>query len=93
MLFRSAELIRVYVFIMLVIVVTAVLIALAVSWMTELTMPLLDFTRDGGFNYLSLWNEKTMWSIIIILSSTVVTVCLVMNKLLKQTPGDLIYDR
>ena len=90
---NSAELIRVYVFIMLVIVVTAVLIALAVSWMTELTMPLLDFTRDGGFNYLSLWNEKTMWSIIIILSSTVVTVCLVMNKLLKQTPGDLIYDR
>ena len=90
---NSAELIRVYVFIMLVIVVTAVLIALAVSWMTELTMPLLGFARDGGFNYLSLWNEKTMWSIIIILSSTVVTVCLVMNKLLKQTPGDLIYDR
>lgn len=90
---NSSELIVVYVFIMLVIVVVAILIALSVAWMAELTMPLFGFARDGGFNYLSLWNEKTMWSIAIILSSTVVTVCLVMSKLLKQTPGDLIYDR
>ena len=90
---NSAELIRVYVFIMLVIVIVAILIALGVSWIAELTMPLFGVVREGGFNYLSLWNEKTMWSIAIIVFSTVMTVCLVMNKLLKQTPGDLIYDR
>lgn len=90
---NSSELIRVYVFIMLVIVVVAILIALSVAWMAELTMPLFGFVREGGFNYLSLWNEKTMWSIAIIVFCTVLTVCLVMSKLLKQTPGDLIYDR
>lgn len=90
---NSSELIRVYVFIMLAIVVVAILMALAVSWMAELTMPIFGFVREGGFNYLSLWNEKTMWSIGIIVLCTVVTVCLVMSKLLKQTPGDLIYDR
>ena len=90
---NSAELIRVYVFIMLVIVVVAILIALSIAWMAELTMPLFGIVREGGFNYLSLWNAKTMWSVCIILSSTIITVCLVMSKLLKQTPGDLIYDR
>ena len=90
---NSAELIRVYIFIMMVIVVVAIMMALAVSWFAELTMPLFGFVREGGFNYLSLWNEKTMWSIAIILFSTIITVCLVMSKLLKQTPGDLIYDR
>ena len=90
---NSTELIRVYVMIMLAIVLVAIAIALGVSWFAEIIMPCLGFVKEGGFNYLSLWNEKTVWSICIIILSTIVTVCIVMRRLLKQTPGDLIYDR
>lgn len=90
---NSAELIMVYVGIMLVIVIAAILIALGVSWFAELLLPLFGFVKEGGYNYLHLWNSKTLWSILIIIFSTVVTVCIVMSKQLKQTPGDLIYDR
>ena len=90
---NSAELIMVYVGIMLVIVIAAILIALGVSWLAELLLPLFGFVKEGGYNYLHLWNSKTLWSILIIIFSTVVTVCIVMSKQLKQTPGDLIYDR
>lgn len=90
---NSSELISIYVLIMLVIVVAAVLIALGVSWLSELLLPCMGYVKDGGYNYLSLWSEKTMWSILIIILSTIITVCVVMKRLLKQTPGDLIYDR
>lgn len=90
---NSTELIRVYVMIMLAIVLVAIAIALGVSWFAEIIMHCLGFVKEGGFNYLSLWNEKTLWSICIIILSTIVTVCIVMRRLLKQTPGDLIYDR
>ena len=90
---NSTELIRVYVMIMLAIVLIAIAIALGVSWFAEIIMPCFGFVKEGGFNYLSLWNEKTLWSICIIILSTIVTVCIVMRRLLKQTPGDLIYDR
>ena len=90
---NSAELIMVYVGIMLVIVIVAILIALGVSWLAELLLPLFGVVKEGGYNYLHLWNSKTLWSILIIILSTVVTVCVVMSKQLKQTPGDLIYDR
>jgi hypothetical protein len=61
--------------------------------MIELTLPLFDVMKDGTYNYLALWSTKTIFSIIIVLVATVTTVFVVMSKLLKQTPGDLIYDR
>ena len=89
----SDELIKVYVLILLTIILTAISISIVLVWMIELTLPLFDVMKDGTYNYLALWSTKTVFSIIIVLVATVTTVFVVMRKLLKQTPGDLIYDR
>ena len=89
----SSELINVYVLILLAIVVAAVIISLSVTWLIQLLLPVFGMLKDGQFNYLSLWNMKTVWSVIIVIVATVVTVRVVMSRLLRQTPGDLIYDR
>lgn len=89
----SNELIKVYVFILLTIIVAAILIAISMTWLVELLLPCMDIMKDGKYNYLALWNAKTVYSIVIVLVATVATVFIVMGRLLRQTPGDLIYDR
>lgn len=89
----SNELIMVYVLILLAIVVSAIVISLSVTYLIQLLLPVFGMLKDGEFNYLVLWNMKTVWSIIIVIVATIVTVSVVMSRLLRQTPGDLIYDR
>lgn len=89
----SNELIMVYVIILLAIVVSAIVISLSVTYIIQLLLPIFGMLKDGQFNYLVLWNMKTVWSIIIVIVATIVTVSVVMSRLLRQTPGDLIYDR
>ncbi|MBO7260565.1 MAG: hypothetical protein J6U97_03630 [Bacteroidaceae bacterium] len=89
----SMELISVYVLIMLAIIITAIVISLSFTWLLQALLPLFGVLKDGEFNYLALWNMKTICSIVIVIVATVVTVYAVMSRLLKQTPGDLIYDR
>ena len=85
----TSELTRVYVVIIVGIVVAALVLAMIVVWLTELLLPL----KEGEYNSLILWNRKTMWAVIIILASTICSILFVMHRLLRQTPGDLIYDR
>lgn len=87
------ELTGVYMVIIIGIVLTALVIGLLVTWCTELLLPLLGMTKEGGAPHLILWNSRTLWAVIIILVSTIVSVLVVMRRLLRQTPGDLIYDR
>lgn len=89
----SNELINVYVLILLTIVLAAIIIAITLTWVIELLLPCLDIMKDGTYNYLALWSAKTIYSMIIVLGATVLTVRIVMGRMLKQTPGDLIYDR
>lgn len=89
----SGELIKVYVFILLCIIVAAIVIALGISWLVELVLPLLGVLKDGQYSYLSLWSVKTLCAVAIVLVATVVTVRVVMQQMLRRTPGDLIYDR
>ena len=89
----SGSLVAVYSLIIVCIVAAAIVIALAVAWLTQELLPLLGVMKDGTFNYLSLWSMKTVWSIVIVIVATLVTVRLVMGRLLHRTPGDLIYDR
>ena len=89
----SAELTRVYVLIILAIIFVAILLALLLTWGAQLVLPWLGIMKDGTFNYLSLWEGNTFLAIVIIIVATLITVKLVMYQLLKQTPGDLIYDR
>ncbi len=90
---NSSELTNIYVLILLAIVCVAIIIALSATWFIQLILPVLGIMKDGEFNYLELWSAKTFSSIFIVIVATVVTVRIVMGKLLRQTPGDLIYDR
>ena len=74
-------------------IMSAIIIAVALTWIIELLLPCLDIMKDGTYNYLALWSAKTIYSMIIVLGATVLTVRIVMGRMLKQTPGDLIYDR
>ena len=89
---NAAELIYVYVIILVVIVTSAVLMALAITWGIQLLLPVVGVEKDG-FNYLSLWNATTYIAAAVVFVSTIATVCIVMTRMLSQTPGDLIYDR
>ena len=89
----NAELIRVYVLIMSATVVSAVLLSFISVYLVQLLLPVFGLMKDGAFNYLSVWNTKTLYAVLIILASSVLTVYLVMRRLLSATPGDLIYDR
>lgn len=89
----TKELIRVYVTIIVGIVMTALAIALTVTWSVELFLRILDITKSGGAPHLILWNSRTLWAIVIILACTVISVLFVMRRLLRHTPGDLINDR
>lgn len=85
----NKELIGVYLVIILASVASALAISLAAVYVLQLLAPV----REAGYGYLSLWSWQTGASIVIVLVAAVATVYLVMGKLLKATPGDLIYDR
>lgn len=89
---NAAELIYTYVIILILIVLSAVAMALLITWGIQGILPLIGIEKEG-FNYLSLWNTTTYVAATIVIASTVITVCVVMSRLLSQTPGDLIYDR
>lgn len=87
------ELIAIYVLIMIATILVSVLISLGIAWLVQVLLPLFGLLKDGAFNYLSLWSAKTICSVLIIITASMVTVYAVMHNLLKATPGDLIYDR
>lgn len=89
----NSELISVYVLIMLATIVAAIVLSIGCAWLVELLMWIVGIEKDSGFGYLSLWSGKTFASIIIIIAASIYTVYVVMRNLLKDTPGDLIYDR
>ena len=89
---NGVELIQVYILLLIAIVCTAVLLALAITYSIQLLLPAIGIEKDG-FNYLSLWHTTTYIATTVILVATVCTVVFVMSRMLSQTPGDLIYDR
>lgn len=89
----NAELIRVYLIIMAAMVVISTLVAFVLVLITQELLPVFGLMKDGTYNYLSLFSLKTCFAILIIWGSSLLTVYLLMSKMLKCTPGDLIYDR
>lgn len=87
------DLISVYVLIMAAIILAAIVMSVSVAWLAQGALHLCGVLKDGVFDYLSLWSSKTVCSILVIIVASVYTVYAVMHKLLKSTPGDLIYDR
>lgn len=89
----NRDLINVYVLIMAAIILAAIVMSVSVTWIIQGLMHVCGILKDGVFDYLLLWSYKTVSSIVIIIMAAIYTVYAVMHKLLKATPGDLIYDR
>lgn len=89
----SSELTRVYVVIILAIIFVAIVSALLLTYIAQVSLSWMGIMKDGTFDYLSLWETNTFIAVVIIVVATLITVNVVMHQLLKQTPGDLIYDR
>lgn len=87
------ELISVYTLIMAATIIMSIFVSLATVWFAQGALDVLNITRDEIFGYLSLWSGKTISAILIIVFASVFTVYSVMYRLLRSTPGDLIYDR
>ncbi|MBO4673392.1 MAG: ABC transporter permease [Bacteroidaceae bacterium] len=89
---NANELIHIYVLILVMIVCSAVVLALLITWCIQGLLPIVGVEKEG-FNYLSLWNTTTYVATAIVVVSTIFTVSIVMSRMLSKTPGDLIYDR
>ena len=89
----NRDLISVYVLIMAVIILAAITVSLSASWLVQGMLHVFGILKDGVFDYLSLWSGKTVCAVAVIILASIYTVYAVMQKLLKATPGDLIYDR
>lgn len=89
----TEELIRVYVAIIVIIVTAALLVSLVLTALAEGALLLTNVMKDGEYSWLIVENPMTVWAFVIILISTVLSVLFVMHRLLRQTPGNLIYDR
>lgn len=89
----NRELIGIYMLIMITLVFVAIVLSLSFVYLVQIVMPVLGILKEGQYNFLCLWNGKTLCSVAIILVASFVTVLKVMGVMLRQTPGDLIYDR
>lgn len=89
----NRDLISIYVLIMAVIILAAIFVSLSVSWLSQGALHMFGIMKDGIFDYLMLWSGKTVCAVAVIIIASIYTVYVVMHKLLKATPGDLIYDR
>lgn len=85
----NKELIGIYLVIIVSTVFVSVLISLLLVWIISIIANAIFSARP----LFDLWCSQTLWSILIVIAAAVATVYIVMGKLLKATPGDLIYDR
>ncbi len=89
----NRDLISVYMLIIFSMISMAVIIAFSATMVIEHLLPIVGVLKEGEYDYLQLWRTNTFVSILVIIAASVFTVYVVMRRLLKATPGDLIYDR
>ena len=89
----NRRLISIYVLIVGATIAIAIAISLLATFIVQGMFHVLGFMKEGAYNYLALGSAKTIATVFIIAAASVITIYYVMRRLLKQTPGDLIYDR
>lgn len=87
------RLISIYVLIVGSTIVIAITISLLLTLFLQELLELFGVMKEGIYGYLAIGNAKTFAVVCIIAVAAVATVYYVMRNLLKNTPGDLIYDR
>lgn len=89
----NEELIRVYMLIMAFLVLISVVIAFVLVFALQELLIVCGVMKEGVYSYLSLISGKTACAVLIIVVSSLYTVYDLMRRMLKSTPGDLIYER
>lgn len=89
----NRRMIDIYVLIVGVTIVIAIVFSLLITFLIQNSLAWVHFMKEGTYNYLDLLTLKTAATVFIILVASLATIYGVMGSLLKQTPGDLIYDR
>lgn len=89
----NSRLISIYVLIVGTTIVLAIIISLLITFALQEFFLVFGILREGTYNYLALGSPKTLISIIVVVMAVIATIYGVMEGLLRQTPGDLIYDR
>ena len=89
----NRELIKVYMVIMTFIVTVSSVGAFVLVLTVQELLPVFGVMKEGTYDYLCLFSFKTWCSILIIFVSSLLTVYRLMSKMLRCTPGDLIYER
>ena len=88
----NRRLISVYLLIVGATITIAIVLSIILTYGIQAAFALIHFTKEG-YNYLDLGSLKTLATVFIIIIASIITIYGVMHRLLKQTPGDLIYDR
>lgn len=89
----NRRMINIYVLIVGVTIIISITLSLIITFLIQNSLAWIGFLKEGTYNYLDLATAKTAATVFIILAASLVTIYGVMGNLLKQTPGDLIYDR
>ena len=89
----NKRLISIYVLIVGATITIAIALSLLITFFFQAFFNIIGFMKEGTYSYLAIGNLKTVATVIIIAASSIITIYCVMRKLLRQTPGDLIYDR
>lgn len=89
----NGQLVSIYLMIMMAMVLSSIVIALLTVVILQYTLIVSTLGHPNGDPFLSVWNLHTLYAILVIIVSAVITVYLVMHRQLRSTPGDIIYDR
>ncbi len=74
-------------------ILIAIAISLVITFSIQEGLALMDIMKEGTYSYFELCTPKTAAVVLVIATSSIGTVYFVIQALLRQTPGDLIYDR
>ena len=83
----------IYVLIIGATIILAIIISLCLVLVLQESLIIANVLKEDNYSYLSLLNANTLITVFIISTVSIVTIRRVIHNMLKQTPGDLIYDR
>ena len=89
----NKRLVNIYILIVGATILIAIILSLIITIAIQEGLSLIGILKEGTYNYLDMCTPKTAVVVLVIAASSIGTIYLVIRDLLRQTPGDLIYNR
>lgn len=89
----NKRLVNIYILIVGATILIAIILSLIITIAIQEGLSLIGILKEGTYNYLDMFTPKTAVVVLVIAASSIGTIYLVIRDLLRQTPGDLIYNR